>query len=226
MATQKHQPNAAVSGIARTHLDRGDPLGWFEEVYRTHRDSLNAIPWADFTPNDLLISWLNTNTGPFDRACVVGCGLGDDAVEIAWRFSSPRAQLTAFDLSPTAIEIAAKRSPELPISWEVGNLLALPEAWNRAFDFIFEAYTLQSLPESLRRQAFENVAALLAPGGKLVIVARLREASDEAPDGPPWPLTLAELVENLPGGICVERVEEFQPSNVHPSRRIRVTYTR
>ena len=207
--------------IAQSHLDRGDALGWFDEVYKAHGDDPNEIPWARGGPNDLLISWLDSNPD-VDRACVVGCGLGDDAAELARR----KASVTAFDLSPTAIALATKRFPELAITWQAANLLALPEAWRRSFDFIFEAYTLQSLPADIRQQAFEALANLVAPGGELVLVARLREASDPLPDAPPWPLTRGELMANPPGGLLVEREEEYPPSDQHPARRIRVTYRR
>ena len=106
------------------------------------------------------------------------------------------------------------------------NLLALPEAWRRSFDFVFEAYTLQSLPADIRLQAFEGLANLVAPGGELVLVARLREPGDPLPAAPPWPLTRGELMSNPPAGLLVDREEEHPPSDKHPARRICVTYRR
>ena len=212
--------------IAKAHLDRGDALGWFEEVYRAHSADAREIPWADFAPNDLLVSWLDEHgaggLAAGTKACVVGCGLGDDAAELARR----GARVTAFDLSPTAIDLARQRFPALATEWHAADLYSLPAPWRRSFDVVFEAYTLQSLPADLRRQAFENIAALVAPGGKLVIVARLREPADAVPAAPPWPLTRAELIDAPPAGLTVEREEEYPPSDKHPARRIRLTYRR
>src|SRR5438128_9876530 len=183
--------------IAKSHLDRGDALGWFEAVYKAHSGNAREIPWADFGPNDLLVSWLDGQPGG-GRACVVGCGLGDDAAEIARR----GYRVTAFDLSPTAIQLASGRFPDLGIDFQVADALALPEAWHGTFDFVFEAYTLQSLPPDLRRKAFENCGALPASGGSLLIVARLRNDGDAPPPVPPWPLTRTEL-RDVPAGLLL-----------------------
>ncbi|MCA9773963.1 MAG: hypothetical protein KC466_16205, partial [Myxococcales bacterium] len=44
-----------------------------------------------------------------------------------------------------------------------------------------------------RPEARRGMERCVAPGGLLIDIARGREA-DEAPGGPPWPLTRAEMV--------------------------------
>ena len=176
--------------IADRHLAGGDPLGWFNEVYASAGENMSAIPWADGQPNPNLVRWLDRNGGTQDglRALVVGCGLGDDAEELARRGWT----VTAFDISAVSIEWCRKRFPRSTVEYHAADLFDTPTEWKHRFDFIFEAYTLQSLPADLRPVAMRNIARMLAPGGSLLVVARGREPHE--PDtGPPWPLTRAEL---------------------------------
>ncbi len=176
--------------IADQHLAEGDPLGWFDEVYTLAAEDMAAIPWADARPNPNLLQWLDTGEGPGEgrRALVVGCGLGDDAEEMARRGFA----VTAFDISPASIGWCRKRFPDSKVEYQVANLFEAPGDWVGGFDLIFEAYTLQSLPHDLRAAAMRELCRFLAPGGFLLVVARGRELHD--PDsGPPWPLTRQEL---------------------------------
>ena len=89
---------------------KGDALGWFDALYKEADGDNGKIPWADLTPNKYLQTWAEqTNLQGNNRnALVVGCGLGDDAKflhDLGFR-------VTAFDISPTAIEWAAKTTRE------------------------------------------------------------------------------------------------------------------
>ncbi len=56
---------------------------------------------------------------------IVGCGLGADAEFIAaWGYST-----LAFDIAPTAVELARSRFPSSAVSYVPGDLLALPDEW-------------------------------------------------------------------------------------------------
>src|SRR5687768_9193611 len=86
--------------LARKHLPEGDALGWCEALYAGALDDVSAIPWADLRPNPNVVGWLDARGGPGGRkALVVGCGLGDDAEELARR----GFEVTAFDIAPTAV---------------------------------------------------------------------------------------------------------------------------
>jgi len=91
---------ATAREIAHKHLDSGDPLGWFEDLYAQADEELSIIPWADLEPNPNLIDWLNQNgTALSGLAINIGSGLGDDAEELSRR----GFKTTAFDISASAI---------------------------------------------------------------------------------------------------------------------------
>ena len=107
-----------------------------------------------------------------------------------WQLAGYR--VTAFDLSPTAIKWAKKRFHDAEIDFRVANLLELPGELAGAFDLVHETYTLQALKGELREKAFAAVASAVKPGGRLLVICRSR-GDDEVPEGPPWPLSRAEL---------------------------------
>ncbi|MCI4360385.1 MAG: TPMT family class I SAM-dependent methyltransferase, partial [Thermoplasmata archaeon] len=95
--------------LARAAAAAGDPAGWFEELYR-HAEAEPALAtWDDHRPNPLLVAWKprQYRPEPGDRALVVGCGYGEDAEWLAGR----GFEVTAFDVSPTAISAARRRFP-------------------------------------------------------------------------------------------------------------------
>lgn len=184
---------AKVSEIARASLAQGDALGWFDRVYDAASGDTSAVPWADLAPNPMLVRWLAKHgwRGEGKRALVVGAGLGDDAELLA----AKGAEVVAFDLSPKAIAWAKARWPDTRVTYQVQDLLAMPEAWRGTFDFVFEAYTLQSLPpdSELRAKAIVALAPLLSKDGVLSIVARGRDTPPRIEEGPPWPLVRADI---------------------------------
>ncbi len=170
-----------------------DPLRWFETLYAEAAGSLDRIPWALGRAEPLLESWLETARGrevveDGGRALVVGCGPGDDAELLARQ----GLRTTAFDHAPSAIALARSRFPESRVTYEEANLLNPPAEWTGRFDFVLEAFTLQSLPESLRALALPALGRFLAPGGSLLILTRGR-CAQEPISGFPMPLARAEL---------------------------------
>jgi hypothetical protein len=106
--------NDHVKSIIASHYDRNDPLGWFETLYSDAKGATDRIPWADQKPNTHLVAWLNREkiSGGGRSAIVVGCGLGDDAEELARR----GFRVTGFDISSSAIGWAQQRFPESSVS--------------------------------------------------------------------------------------------------------------
>jgi SAM-dependent methyltransferase len=208
--------------LARESLERGDTTGWFEELYRRAAGSWERIPWADLVPNPYLLEWLASPEGrAHTGSClVVGCGLGDDAEALVLEGHHP---VVAFDVSPTAIAGCRTRYPDSRVDYVVADLLAPPPEWRGRFDLVFESYTLQVLPEPARSAAAAELARLLAPGGRLLVLCRAREES-EPPGALPWPLTRTELDAFASHGLRELSLVSFLDHETPPVRRFRALY--
>jgi SAM-dependent methyltransferase len=211
--------------LSQQYLNKGDPLGWFEALYAQAKSDPSTIPWADLAPNPNLIEWLDARRvdGAGHKALVVGCGLGDDADALAQR----GFEVTAFDISPTAIDWCRRRYPQSKINFVTADATNPPPEWRGAFDFILESYTLQAIPTQLRRRAQAAIVDLLAPQGILLIICRARE-SDEPADQPPWPLTRSDdLSLFVKAGLREESFEDYLDEHEDPPiRRFRAVYRR
>lgn len=219
------EPPSDVDRIAAEGIARGDATGWFDQIYRAAAGDPSVIPWADEKPNPWLIEWLEREhpVASGSTAVVVGCGLGDDAEELARR----GFDVTGFDISETAIAWARRRFPDSPVEYRLADLFALPDLLVGAFDFVFEAYTLQPLPVGVRDSAIAAVASLVAPGGTALIVTRGREDDEEVSGPPPWALSRRELEGMAIAGLMPEAFEEFiDYSRDVPIRRFRASYLR
>jgi 2-polyprenyl-3-methyl-5-hydroxy-6-metoxy-1,4-benzoquinol methylase len=202
---------------------KGDPLGWFDALYREAESGVSEIPWADLVPNpNLLDFWkLHPQEASGKSALAIGSGLGDDAEQLAaWGFHT-----TAFDISVTAISATRKRFPSTAVEYVVADLLAPPESWRAKFDFVFESYTLQSLPPDLRAQAFAKIAQFPKPAGLLLIIARGRDP-EEDPGHVPWRLTRAELAAFSSAGLQESSFEDYLDPHDPGVRKFRATYRR
>lgn len=180
---------------------------WFEAVYDLAEDDPANVPWADLAPHPLLADWLEHNDVAGLRALDVGCGLGDNAEEIA----RAGADTTAFDLSMKAIQWARRRFPNKDVAYRNGDLFAPDREWLSAFDFVHECYTLQALPSAVLPKAAEALRSLVIPGGLLLVIARARDEG-EAPAGPPWPLARSQI-EAIAGAkmatVAIEDIADF-----------------
>lgn len=152
-------------------------------------------------------------------ALKVGCGLSDEAEELARH----GFEVTAFDVAPAAVEWAKRRFPGSHVHYQVADVLNPPAKWKRAFDFVLESHTLQMLPASLRREAMTRIAGFVRPGGTLLVMARARK-SHEPIGRMPWPLTREELLWFGRLGLQEESFEEFWDEQAPPVRRFRVEY--
>ena len=107
---------------------------------------------------------------------MIGTALGDDAELLAARGYA----VTAFDVSPTAIEGARRRFRDSSVDYRVADLLdACRQEWVGAFDLVAECITVQALPLTLRSRAIGAIASTVAPGGTLIVVSGIWDG-----DGP------------------------------------------
>ncbi len=220
MQHDKTQGRLRVRELAQRMLPEGNFAGFFDAVYTTAEGDANGVPWADLQPHPVALSWLQQHNiqGQGRRALVVGCGLGDDAEELARR----GFQVTAFDISPRAIAWCQQRFPATPVTYQAADLFAAPTEWRQAFDFVLEIYTIQALAVSLRAHAIANVAQCVAPGGQLLVVCRGRDAQEEL-GSMPWPLSYDELAHFQQSGL---RETSFEDVRDEDGRHFRVVYER
>jgi len=210
--------------LAAEFTRKGDPTGWFDQLYREGEAGKSTVPWGNLCPNPRLLEFWKSHPLPTagKSALTIGTGFGDDAEQLAaWGFRT-----TAFDISETAIRLCRKRFPGTTVEYLAANLLEPPAAWCRNFHFVFEANTLQVLPAALRGRAIQNIAGFLRPGGFLLLIARGREPSEPAGDLP-WPLTRTELSAFLVAGLeelSFDDLLALEDPADPPVRRFRVLY--
>ncbi|MDP4220596.1 MAG: class I SAM-dependent methyltransferase [Bacteroidota bacterium] len=217
----QHQEISSTGQLANEYIAKGDITGWFEELYERSEGNASAIPWAGEKPNPYLVEWLESHrvSGNGKKALVIGCGLGDDAEALAGR----GYKVTAFDISPTAIAWAKKRFASSDVEYRVEDLFKLPQNLKGAFDFVFESYTIQALPRSVRSEVIEAVASVVAPGGSLLLVCRgWRDGQTE--DNLPWALKKEELAHFGDLGFSQETFEEFWDREDPDRYRYRILY--
>ena len=161
------------------------------------------VVWSG-DPNGALVPEV-TGLAP-GRAVDVGCGEGADAVWLA----SQGWQVTAFDVAGSALERgrAAADAAGVSVEWKRAGLLSadLPAA---AFDLVTACYpALARTPEQLAERA---LLALVAPGGRLVMLAHAELDDEEALAhgfNPDDYVFAGELLAAVPDGWSVERNEQ------------------
>ncbi|MFG2057250.1 class I SAM-dependent methyltransferase [Micromonospora sp. NPDC048930] len=198
--------NDPTRRLSSRALAEGDPTGWFEQLYAEAERGEAEVPWDLDRAHSLLTEWTDRTRpdGSGRRAVVVGCGFGRDAEHLAGLGFAT----VAFDISPTAVRAARRRHAGSPVRYETADLLDPPAEWLGAFDLVLESMNVQALPVELRERAAPAVGRLVAPGGTLLVIAAGRRDGEEV-DGPPWPLTRAEVDAFAAGPLTPARVEEI-----------------
>ncbi len=199
MAIDKEESRARVRELQTKFAEQGDALGWFDALYKEAAGDNAVIPWADLEPNHFFRTYAESTglKGGGQTALVVGCGLGDDAKYL----HDIGFNVTAFDISPTAIEWAKRLYGEDSIDFVSADLFDPPSKWrytqacnlrSGGFDFVLEIYTIQPLPLEMRPQVVDAVAEFVGEDGTLIVVTRGRE-DDVEPDVVPWPMSRRDL---------------------------------
>jgi 2-polyprenyl-3-methyl-5-hydroxy-6-metoxy-1,4-benzoquinol methylase len=110
------------------------------------------------------------------QAITIGCGLGDDAEAL----SQYGFHVTAFDISPSAINMCRKRYPESAVDYLVADLFKHPAKWLGRFDLVYECNTIQILKGPDRVRAVNAMANLLAPKGEILVSCRSRNSGEQS----------------------------------------------
>jgi SAM-dependent methyltransferase len=180
-------------------LQAANPTGWFEDLYAEAAAGTARVPWDVPHPQPHLVEWASGVDGTGRSALVVGCGFGRDSEFLA----SLGFDVTAFDISPTAIASVQARHSDSKVSYVVADLLDPPASWHHGFDLVVENMTVQALPVSQHAAATERVAWLT--GSTLLVLAVARDEGP-IPDGPPWPLTPSEIEAFATDGLTTRSI--------------------
>ena len=146
-----------------------------------------GVPWANIETHPSFREWLNRNPldGHGKMALVVGCGMGDDAIELASRGFA----VTAFDVSEAAVGHCRRRFPDSTVDFQVADLFESNQEWIRRFDFVLEIYTVQALPPKYEAEVIGKIANFVGVDGQLLVIAVVGEEERSFESGPPWILT-------------------------------------
>ena len=213
-------PDEDARRLSGEALRAGDATGWFERLYAEAADGQAIVPWDRRAPHPLLVEWIEQRSDlSGSRTLVVGSGLGDDAAYLA----AQGYRVIAFDISRSAIEGARRRFPKSPLDFRVADLLNPPAEWRQHFNLVVETYTTQALPIRLRPTVVLHVGRFVASGGTLLVLAVAREHGEPS-DGPPWPLSRADIESFAVEGLEIVSIEEIRdPPDTH---RWRAVFTR
>lgn len=156
---------------ARTTQPAGD-ASW-EATYAGAPDPL-ALPWGTERLDADMAAWVDASRLPRGaRALDIGTGPGTAAIHLA-RLGF---QVTAFDISATAIAQAQRRAGALPIDWQVADVFQA--SFPQPFDLALDRGVFHVFPDELRGPYVERVAAWVRPKGYFL----LKTFSDEEPPG-------------------------------------------
>ena len=128
---RRHESRRKAKKYQRIAAKTRDPLSWFEQLYVAADGDVARVPWADMEPHPVFAEWLEKEPHGEGRPAIdVGCGLGDNAEALA----AAGWNVTAFDLSRTAIRWARKRYERSSVDYLDSDLFHLPPAWIGRFD--------------------------------------------------------------------------------------------
>jgi len=137
-----------------------------------------VLPWDLGHPEPLLVAEVEAGALPSGRLLEIGCGTGDNARFLAGR----GCEVTAIDLSPTAVALAADKGGR--VTWAAHDVLADPLPGG-PYDAVFDRGCFHVFDDPADRARFASrVSAALRVGGVWLTLA----GSTEGPPretGPP-----------------------------------------
>ena len=95
-------------------VEDGEPTRWFEEIWSAGARDEIEVPWDRDSAYAPVLDFVDaTGAGEGRRAVVVGAGLGADAELLA----ACGYSTVAFDIAPSAVELARRRHPDSAVSY-------------------------------------------------------------------------------------------------------------
>jgi ubiquinone/menaquinone biosynthesis C-methylase UbiE len=107
---------------------------------------------------------------PGDRVLEVGCGTGDVAIA-ACAPAGPHGAVSGIDAGVEMIAVARAKAARagVAVDFRVEPIEALTYP-NATFDIVLSSLMMHHLPDDLKRQGLAEIARVLKPGGRLLII--------------------------------------------------------
>ena len=186
-------------------------LDW-DEHYRED----TPPPWDKGAPAPPLTDYISGDGEITGKVFVPGCGRGFDALYIA---DQEGAEVTGFDISPTAVKAAkdlAKEKKTSGINFVVGDLFDLSKEMLGAFDWVVEHTCLSGMPPSFRPAYFDAIYSVLPPGGRVFAIWFVDPEMEPGESGPPFGISKKEVADLA--GDRFELVREWIPQETFEGR--------
>ncbi|MCB0366023.1 MAG: methyltransferase domain-containing protein [Bdellovibrionaceae bacterium] len=136
-----------------------------KEAFWTGKYNENFMPWDLEEPSPALVDALAQLKIPKSRILVPGCGTGNDAAYLA----KQGHLVTAFDISPNAIEIAKQRYGQIQqLEFLQADVFQLPDSYTSSFDIVFEHTCYCAVNPTRRNELMRVWKRVLIDGGHLL----------------------------------------------------------
>lgn len=193
---------ASAAAIAyEDHLPPGPEAARLRDRWDAPYRNNNRPGWDTGYPSTELTKAVNEGEVKPGRAIELGCGTGSNAIYLAQQ----GFDVTAVDVSPTALERAEEKAQQagVKIRFLLADVLKLPDL--EPFDFIFDRGCYHGVRRSHAAGYVEAVTRLSKPGTRLLIVAG--NANESRQSGPPR-VKEEELRGDLQPGFNFVRLRE------------------
>ncbi len=170
----------------------------------------NETPWDKGYASPPLRSFFKTYTLK-GRVLVPGCGTGHDVRLIA----EQGVFVLGLDISPLALEKSRAFPAVGHEEYVLADFMNLPESYCEQFDTVVEHTCLCAIDPDDRGAYVQSLQKALKPGGNYLAVF-FREVSDYNGNGPPHPISSAEI-----DALFAKRFEILRrviPRETYPSR--------
>lgn len=129
--------------------------------------TFERLPWETNEPEKELIRILEQRKIKPSKALDIGCGAGTHSIFLA----KSGFDVTAIDISQTAIEVAKERAKKskVRITFVVGNAFDLKFP-SRRFGFVFDRGCFHHVRPELREKYIEGIHRVLKENGKYLLI--------------------------------------------------------